>query len=141
MTKPEGGEANLSIVENFLKTLSYNEDQVIILKSTVPTGTTKAYATKYNLPNLVHCPEFLTAANAKYDFVNADRTIIGSPNWDPIAGDPYVYRVMALFQKQFPEIPVYPMLSDESELVKYTANCFLATKVAFFNSVCILAEK
>jgi len=32
------------------------------------------------------------------------------------------------------------MFSDESELVKYTANCFLATKVMFFNGIRMLAE-
>ena len=140
MMKPEGGECNLSIVRNFLGTIPFRNDQVLILKSTVPVGSTRKFAQEYSLPNLVHCPEFLTAANAKQDFLNADRTIIGSPNWDDISGNPYVYKVVDLFHERFPDIPVYTMLSDESELVKYTANCFLATKVAFFNSICMLSE-
>ena len=72
--------------------------------------------------------------------MNADRTVIGSPHWDPINGCSYAESVMTLFQQQFPTIPVFPMFSDESELVKYTANCFLATKVMFFNEICKLSN-
>ena len=81
MVEETGGEANLSIVENCLKEIGkyFLEDQVVILKSTVPVGTTNELAVKYDLKNLVHCPEFLTAANANQDFVNADRTVIGLP--------------------------------------------------------------
>ncbi len=136
MVKPEGGECNLSIVENCLGSLPYNKDQVLILKSTVPVGATRKFSEKYNLPNLVHCPEFLTAANANQDFVNADRTIIGSPS----SISTYAFKVVDLFKSAFPDIPNHIMLSDESELVKYASNCFLATKVAFFNSICHLAE-
>ena len=112
-----------------------------MLKSTVPVGTTKNLAKKFNLKNLVHCPEFLTAANAKHDFVNADRTVIGSPY--RIEGVEETYSEMAkeLFKRVFPDIPVYTMTSCESEMVKYTANCFLATKVGFFNMIFMLGEK
>ena len=46
--------------------------------------------------------------------------------------DPQLYWI---FENCFPNIPVYTMSSNESELVKYSANCFLATKVMFFNLV------
>ncbi len=74
MVSETGGEANTSIVEECFQKLDRNREQVIILKSTVPIGTTKRLAEKHQIRNLVHCPEFLTAANAMYDFVNADRT-------------------------------------------------------------------
>ena len=136
-----GGEANTDIVEECLEKLQHNREQVIMLKSTVPVGTTKNLAKKFNLKNLVHCPEFLTAANAKHDFVNADRTVIGSPY--RIEGVEETYSEMAkeLFKRVFPDIPVYTMTSCESEMVKYTANCFLATKVGFFNMIFMLGEK
>ena len=140
MVEETGGEANLSIVENCLKEIGkyFLEDQVVILKSTVPVGTTNELAVKYDLKNLVHCPEFLTAANANQDFVNADRTVIGLPEH---GHEKYLVMVRQLFENSFPNIPVYTMSSNESELVKYSANCFLATKVMFFNLVKLLSEK
>ena len=136
-----GGEANTDIVENCLEKLQYSREQVIMLKSTVPVGTTKKLAKKYRLRNLLHCPEFLTAANAKYDFVNADRTVIGSPHLREGIEEKYSEMAKELFLKVFPDIPVYTMTSCESEMVKYTANCFLATKVGFFNMIFTLGNK
>ena len=136
-----GGEANTDIVEDCLEKLQYSREQVIMLKSTVPVGTTKKLAKKYRLRNLLHCPEFLTAANAKYDFVNADRTVIGSPHLREGIEEKYSEMAKELFLKVFPEIPVYTMTSCESEMVKYTANCFLATKVGFFNMIFTLGNK
>ena len=141
MVSQFGGEANTSIVEECLQELDNNAKQVIILKSTVPVGTTKRLANKYRITNLVHCPEFLTAANAKYDFVNADRTVIGSPYFRDGKVEKYSEMAKELFEEVFPEIPVHTMSSCESELVKYTANCFLATKVGFFNMIYMLGEK
>ena len=142
MVDETGGEANLSIVENCLKEVSDyftdDSDQVLILKSTVPVGTTNRLAEKYNLKNLLHCPEFLTAANAKHDFVNADRTVIGLPDY---SDEKYLNLTQELFEECFPNIPIFTMSSCESELVKYTANCFLATKVMFFNTVKLLTEE
>jgi len=140
MVDETGGEANLSIVENCLKEIGkyFLEDQVVILKSTVPVGTTNELAVKYDLKNLVHCPEFLTAANANQDFVNADRTVIGLPEH---SHEKCLVMVRQLFENCFPNIPVYTMSSNESEMVKYSANCFLATKVMFFNLVKLLSEK
>ena len=141
MVSEFGGEANTSIVEECFQKLNKNQEQVIMLKSTVPVGTTKRLAKKHHIKNLVHCPEFLTAANAKYDFVNAERTVIGSPHYRSGEVEKYSEMAEELFVDVFPDIPVYKMSSCESELVKYTANCFLATKVGFFNMIFMLCEK
>ena len=45
-----------------------------------------------------------------------------------------------LYSEFFPDVPIYTMTSDESESVKYFANCFLATKVMFFNEMKVLTE-
>jgi len=141
MVSATGGEANTSIVEECFQKLDKNQEQVIILKSTVPVGTTKKLAKKHRIRNLVHCPEFLTAANAKYDFVNAERTVIGSPYYRPEVIEKYSEMAKELFVDVFPNTPVFTMSSCESEMVKYTANCFLATKVGFFNMIFMLGEK
>ena len=72
-----------------------------MLKSTVPVGTTKSLAKKFRLRNLVHCPEFFTAANAKYDFVNADRTVIGSPYFRDGIEEKYSEMAKELFLESF----------------------------------------
>lgn len=135
MVSVEGGKANLSILKSFFKSISRRTVHgVFILKSTVPVGTTKKLQKDFPQFIFVHNPEFLTAANAKNDFVNADRTVLGG-------NDPTALRgVLELYQSHFPDIPIHVMTSDESELVKYTANCFLAVKTMFFNEIKLLSE-
>jgi len=135
MTKVEGGKANLSLLYNFFNNIQdINVEGTFIIKSTVPVGTTKSLAISYPKFKFVHNPEFLTAINANHDFINADRTVIGSYN--SLA----LQEVVELYQNDFPNIPIVTMSSDESELVKYTANCFLALKVMFFNEIKLLTE-
>ena len=140
MVSEFGGEANTTIVEECFQKINKNQEQVIILKSTVPVGTTKKLAEKHGIINLVHCPEFLTAVNAKYDFVNAERTVIGSPHYRSGVVEKYSEMAKGLFVDVFSDTPVFTMSSCESELVKYTANCFLATKVGFFNMIFAFAK-
>lgn len=135
MVSVEGGKANLSILYKFFESISSRTVHgIFIIKSTVPVGTTKQLQKNFPQFVFVHNPEFLTAANAKKDFVNADRTVIGGN--DPIA----LQSVLKLYQSHFPNIPIHVMTSDESELVKYTANCFLAVKTMFFNEIKLLSE-
>ena len=135
MVSAEGGECNLSIIENFFKHASdIVTDGIFIIKSTVPVGTTEKLKKEYHDLNIVHSPEFLTAANAEYDFVNADRHVIGGDRKD-------IHKVQNLYESCFPDIPVIPMKSKESELVKYFANCFLASKLMVFNEFKSLCEE
>lgn len=138
MADAEGGECNLSIIEGFFDILRKEDFEkdlpVFIIKSTVPIGTTRKLQEKYSWISLVHNPEFLTAANAEEDFLNADRTVIGGRDNVSLG------KVRGLYQTYFPQIPIYTMSSDESESVKYFANCFLATKVMFFNEMKVLSE-
>ena len=135
MVSVEGGKANLSIMRGFFKSIEKRTvNGVFVVKSTVPVGTTKQLQKTFPQFKFVHNPEFLTAANAKNDFVNADRTVIGSSDISALQ------TVLELYQSQFPDIPIYVMTSDESELVKYTANCFLAVKTMFFNEIKLLSE-
>ena len=138
MVDAEGGECNLSIIEGFFDILRKEDFEkdlpVFIIKSTVPIGTTRKLQEKYSWISLVQNPEFLTAANAEEDFLNADRTVIGGRDNVSLG------KVRGLYQTYFPQIPIYTMSSDESESVKYFANCFLATKVMFFNEMKVLSE-
>ena len=133
MVDMEGGKCNLSILENFFEELPTICEGTFIIKSTVPIGTTEKLCIKYPHLKIVHNPEFLTAANAKEDFVNADRHVIGGK-------EEWVSDVEDFYKMCYPDIPVFTMKSSESECVKYFANCFLAAKVMVFNEMRVLVD-
>lgn len=107
-----------------------------VLRSTVPIGTTASLSTCYNLPNLVHSPEFLTVRTAVEDARNPVRLIIGSPIRDS-KGE---RALRELYLSRF-RCPIYGMHSDESEAVKLVQNGFSAVKIAFFNEIRALCDR
>lgn len=128
MISAEGGDCNLSILRNFFKGLPHNLKGIFIIKSTVPIGTTKSIQQLRPDLNIVHNPEFLTAANAVQDFKNSERNVVG--------GEYTNAKIVADFlQELLPNAKSIIVSSDESESIKYFANTFLATKVAFFNYI------
>tara|TARA_R110001583_G_scaffold81621_1_gene217573 strand:+ start:520 stop:1356 length:837 start_codon:yes stop_codon:yes gene_type:complete len=133
MVDVEGGKCNLSIVEEFFSTLPSICEGIFVIKSTVPIGTTKKLSDKYPHLKIIHNPEFLTAANANEDFINADRTVIGGK-------EEWVSRIIPLYEN-FKNTPILTMNSTESECVKYFANCFLATKLMVFNEMKMLCNE
>jgi UDPglucose 6-dehydrogenase len=140
MKSADGDDCDLSILESVLKRISElnNKDNIIVIKSTVPIGTTRRLQTVYPSLNIVHSPEFLTARNAKEDFVNASRHIIGIPKI--ITNSKNFDTVKQTICNRFPQSAFLVMDSNESEFVKYACNCFLATKVSFFNEIKLLAD-
>jgi UDPglucose 6-dehydrogenase len=132
-----GDDCNLSIIESCFKEIEQiGSNAIFIIKSTVPIGTTSRLQKSHPSINIVHSPEFLTAKFAKEDFLNADRHIIGYVKKKSIGE-----KASNLFKSAFPNIPCLMMKSDESESVKYIANCFFATKVSFFNEIFLLIKK
>jgi UDPglucose 6-dehydrogenase len=137
MENVEGGDADLSIIyEVFDKIFSsdYNRNALFIIKSTVPIGTTAALCVKYSTSNILHSPEFLTARCALVDFITPARNIVGGD------GAP-ASQLKDLYDYRFPGAETMIMTSNESEMVKYMANTFFATKVLFFNEMKLLADK
>lgn len=133
MIDVEGGSCNLSIIENFFTSLPSNVNGILIIKSTVPIGTTERLSNEYKHLKIIHNPEFLTAVNAAEDFLKADRHILG--------GDVSHTRVVkTLYDACFPQTPVCLLSSKESESVKYFSNCFLASKLMIFNEFKLLME-
>ena len=135
MTSALGGPVDLSIITSFFEDVVNNNqfNPTYIIKSTVPVGTTENINRLHEDIKVVHNPEFLTAINSIKDFKNPDRTVVGGTK--PIIDD-----VSFLYEEFFPEAPVIKMSSGESELVKYAANCFLATKVMYFNLIHKICE-
>ncbi len=112
-----------------------NTNKIIIIKSSVVPGATRKYSKKY--PNNKFCfnPEFLTEANYLEDFVNADRIVIGADD------DKISLAITDLYRNKFPKIPIFRTDLTTAEMVKYMANCLLATKVIFANEMYDLCEK
>jgi UDPglucose 6-dehydrogenase len=128
------GECHIDIVQNVLDELNkLNKCNTIVVKSTIPPGTTEKW--NFLFPNIqvVFNPEFLTEANAINDFKNQNRIIIGGPR-------PATTKVKRLFAKAFPKVPIIKTGSTHAEMVKYVTNCFLATKVSFANEIYQLCE-
>jgi UDPglucose 6-dehydrogenase len=115
--------------------------KVIVNKSTVPVGTADKvqFAISQNYKgdfDVVSNPEFLREGVAVDDFMKPDRVVIGtrSEKAKKIMNDLY-----APFVRQ--GNPIIFMDERSSELTKYAANSFLATKISFMNEVAQLCEK
>ena len=115
--------------------------KVIVNKSTVPVGTadkvTAAIAVNYKGAfDVVSNPEFLREGVAVDDFMKPDRVVVGtrSERARQVMSDLY-----APFVRQ--GNPVIFMDERSSELTKYAANSFLATKISFMNEIAQLCER
>lgn len=135
----KSGECDLSIVRNCLSQVdmivkSLNKKEfIVIIKSTIPPGTTEKLNRENENLNIVFNPEFLTEANAVEDYKNQNRIIVGGER-------PYSSRVKKIFEKAFPKVPIVKTSSTIAEMIKYVTNTFLATKVSFANEMFQICE-
>jgi len=107
---------------------------VIISKCTAPPDWYEAWNITH--PNLIHAPEFLTAANAAADYLNGEFAFIGGrvPAYVREA-----HRIILLSQPRLQKIQHCTIA--EAAMVKYAINTFLATKVVFMNELKDLCSK
>ncbi len=123
------GSCHLGIIEPVLNDLNHIlKCKTIVVKSTVPPGTTEKWNKTFKNINIVFNPEFLTEANSIEDFKNQNRIIVGGKR-------PATTKVARIFKKVFPKVPIIKTGSTYAEMVKYVTNCFLATKVSFANEI------
>jgi UDPglucose 6-dehydrogenase len=139
----EDGSADLSHILDAAAELGkiIKDYKVIINKSTVPVGTAelvrKAIAKNCKTEfNVVSNPEFLREGFAVDDFMKPDRVVIGTSS-------ERAKKVMEDLYKPFVRQgnPILFMDEKSSELTKYAANSFLATKISFMNEIANLCEK
>jgi len=140
METVEGGDCDLSIIRDLFimadgVLLEISKKPIFVIKSTVPVGTTRSLSEEFPDLDIVHSPEFLTARCALIDFITPARNIVGGSD------EKSVKFISDLYKARFPGCPCYAMSSDESEFIKYTANCFFSTKVVFFNEMKMLSDK
>ena len=138
------GHADLSYVYAVAQELAENlkTPAVIVTKSTVPVGTgdeveriirESGTAVRFEV---VSNPEFLREGAAIGDFKRPDRIVIGAEDEWAQGVMKEVYRPLFLNRA-----PILFTSRRSSELIKYAANAFLATKITFINEMADLCEK
>jgi len=136
--KPSG-ECDVSILEDVLDNINLITDNLetrrtVVIKSTIPPGTTEKFNSIYESLNIVFNPEFLTERNAVSDYENQNRIILGGPR-------PTTTELKQIFSKVFPKARIIKTNSTYAEMVKYTTNAFLSTKVSFANEIYEICER
>ena len=138
------GHADVSFVYEAAREIAaaIGEYTVIVNKSTVPVGTGDEVERiiREARPDaefdVVSNPEFLREGSAINDFMRPDRVVIGSNSDRANAVMRQLYRPLFLI-----ETPILFTSRPASELIKYAANAFLATKITFINEIADLCEK
>ena len=136
--KPSG-ECDVSILEDVLDNIDLITDNLetrrtVVIKSTIPPGTTEKFNSRYESLNIVFNPEFLTERNAVSDYENQNRIILGGPR-------PTTTELKQIFSKVFPKARIIKTNSTYAEMVKYTTNTFLSTKVSFANEIYEICQR
>ncbi len=138
------GHADLSYVYQAAEQIGKNINgyTVVVTKSTVPVGTgleVKNIIKKVNSNadfDVVSNPEFLREGNAIQDFLRPDRVVVGFESEKAKKIIASLYKPLFLIET--------PMLFTDlktAELIKYSANAFLAVKISYINQMADLCEK
>ncbi len=139
----EDGSADLKYVLKVAEDIGplLKEYTVIVTKSTVPVGTTELVREKISQNakvefDVVSNPEFLREGVAVEDFMKPERVVIGTRSMKARSIMDALYAPLVRQGN-----PIIFMDEKSSELTKYAANSFLATKISFMNEVANLCEK
>ncbi len=131
------GAADVSIVHEVVAQIAQAAPAaappLVVIKSTVPPGTTQALADRHAALPLVACPEFLRQHAAAADLAGATRILVGLPV--PPPPDAVLERLRPLWRVLSPRAEVVLTDAATAELAKYATNAFLALKVTFANQM------
>jgi UDPglucose 6-dehydrogenase len=128
-------------INETLKTLPAKRRPVLVIKSTVPPGTTardivplfaKAGWKIGRDIGLANNPEFLREGVAWEDFIQPDRVVIG-------AGDDLSFDAVAKLYEPF-HTQVCRVTPSTAEFIKSVSNALLATLVSFANETSMVAD-
>lgn len=145
---PAGADrrCDLSILESAIRRVE--DGKWIVIRSTIPPGTTARLQKKYPSKGFIFIPEFLTESRADEDFRNPDRIIVA-----PVKNNGETFRAIDTLLQLLPsaralQIPDYPddayrrmeATSTEAEVAKYGGNVMGAWKVAWAESFAIYCQ-
>jgi UDPglucose 6-dehydrogenase len=139
----QSGAADLKYVQAAAEQMAphLRDNAVVVCKSTVPVGTNRKVAgwisartsTRFRIASN---PEFLKEGAAIDDFTKPDRVVVGVD--DPTAGElmQELYKPFLRTEKPFIVVGI-----ESAEMIKYAANCMLATKISFINEMANICEQ
>jgi len=132
----KNGSINLKFINEAFKQINdvnENENNIIILKSTVVPGTTEKLQKKFPDLNIVFNPEFLTEKSARLDFINQTRIVLGGNKI-------HTSQVAELFNERFKYCHIIQTDFKTSEMIKYFCNVFFSVKVSFANEMKLICD-
>ncbi len=141
-------KADLTYVQQVAKSFGkyISEYKLFINKSTVPVGTAKLckdiikreiYNRRQDIEyDIASNPEFLREGTAVADFLSPERIVLWYETSRARAVLEEIYRP---FERTHTEILFTGL--ESSELIKYAANSFLATKISFINEIANFSER
>jgi UDPglucose 6-dehydrogenase len=137
----DDGNADLSAVRSVAATIgrALNGPKIVVSKSTVPVETGELVsaiiaenAVGEHQVDVVSNPEFLREGSAVSDFMQPDRIVVGTSS----------AQAEAVMRDLYAALDAPFVITDvrTSEMIKYAANAFLATKISFMNEIANICE-
>ncbi len=137
------GQTDLTYVQSVIDQLAgtITSYTTIVTKSTVPPGTNEwihdtliEKGLHPSLFSVVSNPEFLREGSALQDMFHADKIVIGKKDTDA--------RSLPIMQEIYKKLasPFVVTSLSGAEMIKYTSNAFLATKISFINEIARICD-
>lgn len=135
------GSVNLSYINSVADQIaeSLEKDALVIIKSTVPLGTSDRIESRINSNTkngvkveLASNPEFLAQGTAVQNTLHPNRIIIGVKSAKS-------EKILQEIYKDF-DAPKLVVKRHSAEMIKYASNDFLALKISYVNEIANLCE-